>query len=167
MISMDQIEGEIDAVQGCPGNRSLRTQQLAIPRMQELITAVGTGQVVPPTLWGGPGEISRLQKEEPRLEIRRGVLGRQWVDPGKGNTWQAYIPLPLRQEIMYQVHNGPLAAHLGADRTLSALRVMGFWPGCVRDVDLYVKGCDTCQKKQRKPRAIDRDKLCTMTPDYP
>ena len=96
-----------------------------------------------------------------------GVLGRQWIDPGKGETWQPYIPTTLRQETLYQAHDGPLAAHLGAERTLSALRVIGFWPGCTKDVELYVKTCDICQRKQRRPRHVDKGLLCPMVPDYP
>lgn len=40
-------------------------------------------------------------------------------------------------------------AHLGFDRTYSAIRSRYFWPRMYSDIDIHVRTCNTCQKSKR------------------
>ena len=44
-----------------------------------------------------------------------------------------------------QSHDSPQAGHLGADKSASRLRQMGYWVGMLQDVESY---CQSCVKYQ-------------------
>ncbi len=45
-------------------------------------------------------------------------------------------------------HNHPTAGHPGQDETIKVLRQHYFWPGLVKWVEEYVRGCATCQESK-------------------
>ena len=147
--------------------RTVKNLQQAVPKMTEVTQSLERGVNIPVACWEGPGELAKLRREESRLKVSRGILGRDWVSPNGTTHWQPFIPVALRRECLYHAHDGPVAAHLGAAKTLSGLRKIGFWPGCTKDVDLYVRSCQVCQSKQRRPRPVDRALLRPVVPGYP
>ena len=54
------------------------------------------------------------------------------------------VPLCWRKQILRLVHDGPLAGHMGVDRTWSRLRDWFWWPQIKEDLQTYIKGCEAC-----------------------
>jgi len=67
---------------------------------------------------------------------------------GTDGTPRVYIPedVELRQRVISEFHDTPIAGHLGRDRTLASLTSAFTWPGVARDVANYVKTCPSCQQ---------------------
>ena len=80
------------------------------------------------------------------LHLVTGVLVRK-----DNNITQLIVPEVLRRRLFDSVHAGPLAAHLGADRTLAQLRQSYFWPGMSKDVRLWHYACDICARSKGPP----------------
>ena len=51
----------------------------------------------------------------------------------------------LREAIMYENHDTPLAGHLGQDKTYHAVCRGFYWPKLADSIAHYVRGCSTCQ----------------------
>jgi len=59
---------------------------------------------------------------------------------------QLIVPNALKRRLFDQAHAGPLAAHLGSDRTLAQLRDGYYWPGMSKDVQAWCNACDVCAR---------------------
>jgi len=51
----------------------------------------------------------------------------------------------LRQSLLRECHESPLAAHPGVKRMYASMRRQYFWPGLHTDVKAYVESCDLCR----------------------
>jgi len=60
-------------------------------------------------------------------------------------------PHRFRKPLFDQSHSGPLAAHLGAQRTFLQLRTAYYWPGMKGDVVRWTKECETCAQCKGPP----------------
>ena len=85
--------------------------------------------------------------------VRNGVLY-HFVDAkskkhkrGEESFSQLVVPKSLREDVILAYHDGN--AHLGFDKTYSAIRAKYYWPKMYTDIDIHVKTCDTCQKCKR------------------
>ncbi len=106
------------------------------------------------------GEI-KLQKEV-RLTTRRDEFAkevRQNIQNGakshfhlqNGLVWykqnRLYVPEgKMKDIILKDCHDGPLASHGGAKRTTTFLEKSYYWPNLKDNVEEYVKTCLTCQQ---------------------
>jgi hypothetical protein len=102
---------------------------------------------------------SELQKEV-RLANRRDAFtkeARQNIQNGakshfhlrNGLLWykqnRLYVPEGrIRDTLLKECHDGPLAGHGGAKRTTTFLKKSYYWPNLKLDVEEYVKTCLTC-----------------------
>jgi len=69
-------------------------------------------------------------------------------------NYQLIVPNALKRRLFDQAHAGPVAAHLGSDRTLAQLRDSYYWPGMSKDVQVWCNACDVCARSRgRPPRA--------------
>ena len=55
---------------------------------------------------------------------------------------------PLILHILQQYHDSPLARHYGVARTQALVAQYFVWPGLSRDVEAYVRSCDTCARNK-------------------
>ena len=55
---------------------------------------------------------------------------------------------PLIMQILQQYHDSPLARHYGVARTQALVAQYFVWPGLARDVEAYVRSCDTCARNK-------------------
>jgi hypothetical protein len=104
---------------------------------------------------------SELQKEV-RLTSRRDAFAketRQNIQNGakshfhlrNGLLWykqnRLYVPEgKIRDTLLKECHDGPLAGHGGAKRTTTFLKKSYYWPNLKDSVEEYVKTCLTCQQ---------------------
>ena len=61
------------------------------------------------------------------------------------------MPTSLRERLFSHVHGGPLAAHLGSQRTLAQLKLLYYWPGMDKDVENWYKQCQDCAMSKGPP----------------
>jgi len=61
----------------------------------------------------------------------------------QGHT-QLIVPAALQCRLFDAAHAGPLAAHLGAKRTLQQLQTSYYWPGMCRDINSWYQQCPQC-----------------------
>lgn len=88
------------------------------------------------------------------LVIKDGLLYRKWPTVGRTElSWQLVVPASMKPEILYQLHDSPMAGHLGVKRVLASLRQRFFWPFMKKDVLLWCAKCKTCARKKDPKRA--------------
>jgi len=61
------------------------------------------------------------------------------------------VPNALKRRLFAQAHAGPLAAHLGSERTLAQLKDSCYWPGMSKDVQAWCNACDVCARSRGPP----------------
>ena len=71
-----------------------------------------------------------------------------------GFTTQLAVPKTLRNKILSLSHDTPLYAHGGRNKTYFMVSQSFFWPGMSRDVKLFCKSCDTCQRTTHRGRKV-------------
>ena len=64
--------------------------------------------------------------------------------------WKTLLYIPpnpqLREQIIQQNHDHPLAGHPGIRHTLNLLKTWYYWPTIKWDIARYIKGCNKCQR---------------------
>jgi len=86
-----------------------------------------------------PPEGRKLWSQRSSLTILNDVLVRKCE-----NENQLMVPDTLRRRLFDSAHAGPLAAHLGPERTLAQLKPYYFWPGMSKDIKNWCQACDIC-----------------------
>ncbi|UYV70960.1 hypothetical protein LAZ67_8001258 [Cordylochernes scorpioides] len=66
-----------------------------------------------------------------------GVLYKKNYDP-EGKQWLLVVPKQMRHEIFKDVHDTPMAGHLGFAKTYDRVRKRFYWPGLYRTVSQYI-----------------------------
>ena len=61
---------------------------------------------------------------------------------------QLYAPLEFRTSCLEEAHNTPISGHLGSDKTYSVIRRTWWWTGMERDVRVFVRSCEMCQRNK-------------------
>lgn len=59
-------------------------------------------------------------------------------------SWKEVIPAELREKVLADNHNEPIAGHLGIFKTYRRIALRHYWPGMYRDVAKYVGSCSIC-----------------------
>ena len=83
----------------------------------------------------------------------------------KGRQLAVPRDLELRKELIQHAHNPTYSGHTGRARTLEHLKRDFHWTGMSRDVELFVRTCDKCQRNKsgtQKPGGLLQP---TETPD--
>ena len=152
---------------------------------RELVQAVQTraqarsqGQLEPlPAATSGleisPGELAKLQRDDPSLQrARRLALQQRELRSGNnrvkflwskeilkrlhtnqtGQHTQVCVPKSLRREVMRIAHDTPMSGHLAAKRTQERIWAEFYWPGMCGEIRRYCRSCDQCQKTEPRGR---------------
>lgn len=83
--------------------------------------------------------------------LKNDVLMRKWRPPERPATdeWsvhdQVVPPQNYRDEVLYLVHETPLAGHLGIRKTQAKIMRHFYWPKLHRDVVAFCHSCHSCQ----------------------
>ena len=86
-----------------------------------------------------------------QLEVRQGVLYRKWEsEDGREIRWRLVLPKQRINKVLNELHAGPLAAHLGATKTLKSVqrRYMYYWVGMKADVRTFIRKCSACARRK-------------------
>ena len=93
-------------------------------------------------------------------DLRNDVLircGKDRISPSGLETSQIVVPRQLHHKLLRVSHDIPTAGHLGVRKTYDRLARHFFWVGMHKDVALYCRTCNVCQrlgkadKHQRAP----------------
>ncbi len=63
---------------------------------------------------------------------------------------QLLVPQSRRTQVLKLAHEAVMAGHQGIGRTLERIQSTFYWPGIHRDVTLFCKSCDVCQRTIQK-----------------
>ncbi len=83
------------------------------------------------------------------LVLKDGVLH---VLSGLEGKDRMVLPFETRKKVFEALHQGKLAAHLGVNKCLAAVKRRYYWPRCKEDVRLWVRECEVCQQVKPGPR---------------
>jgi len=99
-----------------------------------------------------PPEGRKLWSLHSSLSLVNQVLIRK-VD----SNYQLIVPNVLKRRLFDQAHAGPVAAHLGFEKTLAQLRNSYYWSGMFKDVQAWCNACDICAcNRGPPPRAHEK-----------
>ena len=87
-----------------------------------------------------------------QLIVKDGVLYLEWIDKVDQTRLKLLVPRDLRSEVMAGCHDSRLAGHMGEIKTVQMVRDRFHWFELNKDVILYVKCCDVCQRSKRANR---------------
>ena len=101
-----------------------------------------------------------------QLVVSSGVLTHWFEEDGGNILYQWVVPKKQRNDILHHLHNGPLGAHLGENKTHQKLRERFYWPGHTADVKEWCRSCKLCgQRKMPNPK--HRAPLVNVQAGYP
>ena len=90
------------------------------------------------------------QKQTAEMELWCDTQGVCKLPKGYTKEWRLAVPsgLVLRQELMAQFHNLPMAGHPGRDNTLTLISQHYWWPRMTTWIERYVVRCALCQQNK-------------------
>ena len=83
-----------------------------------------------------------------RLSYRNSLLWYSWKDV-LGEKQLPVVPECLNQEVLSLNHNIPLTGHMGIAKTLLRIRKSFIWYKMSRDVEIFVKSCQVCNRGKK------------------
>ena len=101
------------------------------------------------SLFGEPRDLRCYWNQFQSLELRDSKLYRR-MEKSDGSTagFQLCIDKADVPEILRKSHDVPSGGHMGVSKTLACVRSRYYWPGIKTDVENWVSGCATCQKRK-------------------
>ena len=93
-----------------------------------------------------PPEGRKIWTQHSSLTVVNDVLVRKTE-----NETHLIVPDALKRRLFDSAHAGPLAAHLGPERTLAQLKPYYYWPGMSKDVKIWCQACDICACSRGPP----------------
>eukprot|EP00794_Sanderia_malayensis_P000642 gene642-1310_t len=84
-----------------------------------------------------------------RLELRDGLICREWIDDTGVDKYQVVAPVSLQLEIIERSHID--VGHLGVKKTFARIQEEFYWPCFYRQTEIFCKSCVTCQKNKVIP----------------
>ncbi|CAG8555675.1 11033_t:CDS:1 [Paraglomus occultum] len=90
----------------------------------------------------------RIRRQAQEYELENDMLMRIWK-----NEWKTVIKRDQMNDLLYYVHNHPMAGHFGKERTLMKLQESFWWPRMEDDVNRYIDKCENCQREKKAKRS--------------
>ncbi|XP_077553575.1 uncharacterized protein LOC144168472 [Haemaphysalis longicornis] len=86
------------------------------------------------------------KKKNVSFHEKSGLWYRSYTD-AKGQKYeQLLIPEKYRRQLLELAHENAWAGHLGLKKTKARLALEYYWPRCWKDIEGFVRSCDTCQR---------------------
>lgn len=109
---------------------SLIEQQRADPTLQNIRSQCNEG----------------ISKKNVMYQNRAGILYRKYLDRRRVQFDQLVVPERYRRDLLHLAHGSSWSGHLGVKKTKDRLLQEYYWPGCFREIENFVRTCDTCQR---------------------
>ena len=139
----------VSDVPGTP-QEELQTAQENDPHIGDILKAKRDGKDSKQiSTRGCSPEFKRLLQLWNQFCVKRDLLYRVYEsEDGKGHYLQLVVPAMFQQEILQQLHSGPVGGHLGTDKTHSKVKQRYYWPGYWKDVQVYCLNCKDCATRK-------------------
>ena len=102
----------------------------------------------------GPGDQfwgDHRWRDRSQLLMKDGIVCRQYTPgPNSEKLLVPIIPKSYQQEVLHQGHDAPNAGYVGADKTATNVRQLGYWVRMMHDINRY---CSTHQYSNWKTMA--------------
>lgn len=83
-----------------------------------------------------------------------------------GEFRQLIVPRELKKEVIHQMHDSVLSAHLGIKKTNEKAKQRYYWFNMKEDIALFIKACDVCAADKGPPKKA-RAPLGSLTTGAP
>ncbi|MBM3917836.1 MAG: DDE-type integrase/transposase/recombinase, partial [Sphingomonadales bacterium] len=117
------------------------------PHLSKLIKYLQTG-VIPQS----SEDKQLITRYGARCFLDKNVLWIRHVRPEVGNRSLICLPASLRQEAISLMHTSWYGGHAGTLKTTERLLLYFYWPNMHHDVQLALKDCEKCQKRNTNPK---------------
>lgn len=87
-----------------------------------------------------------VSRKNIKFYVKSDVLYRQYKDRNGRVCEQLVVPEKYRKDLLELSHGNSWSGHLGIRKTKARLTAEYYWPGIWKDVENWVKSCDTCQR---------------------
>jgi hypothetical protein len=88
--------------------------------------------------------LKNIEKYKEKFKVRDGKLYRL-----KDEKELRVIRRYELEGLMYLMHDHELSAHFGSKATYEKVKEKYWWKGMIRDIEGYVKTCDSCQRRNK------------------
>src|SRR6266513_4056181 len=91
-------------------------------------------------------KIKQLENESKSFKVKYGILYK------KGNNEKSLRVLKEDEidTVIFMMHNHPTGGHFGKDATHNKISTRFWWKGMYKDIEDYIKRCDSCQRRGNK-----------------
>jgi RNase H-like domain found in reverse transcriptase/Integrase zinc binding domain len=90
-------------------------------------------------------ELLKKIKDNPDEQCRKGTQNQQGLWMFKNAV---IVPKRLEKPVIEDCHDGLLQGHFGEARTVEKIQRRYYFPGMIRKVQTYIRGCEDCQKNR-------------------
>lgn len=131
-----------DSIQNV-SHEQLSNQKISDDSLRNLRLEANTGEVIK----NKNGSLIKYFTEH-------GLYYRQYTSSGENPTVckQLLVPQNLRTDVLHIAHEGIMSGHFGIRKTTNKGLSEFYWPSLRKDVRLYCRTCDVCQKTIPKGR---------------
>ena len=96
------------------------------------------------------------------LDVKDDLLVKKFIKrDGSGEYFQFIVPLSMRKEVLYQMHNSLMSGHLGCKKTKEKILQRFYWYSLKEEVALHIQKCDTCAA-DKHPAKVPRAPLGSL-----
>src|SRR6266513_5689287 len=91
-------------------------------------------------------KIKQLENASKSFKVKYGILYK------KGNNEKSLRVLKEDEidTVIFMMHNHPTGGHFGKDATHNKISTRFWWKGMYKDIEDYIKRCDSCQRRGNK-----------------
>ncbi|XP_075730375.1 uncharacterized protein LOC142772129 [Rhipicephalus microplus] len=82
------------------------------------------------------------------LHKKGGLLYRHYRDKRGRVLDQLVVPRKYCEDLLNLCHGNGWSGYLGINKTKERLLMEYYWPGCFKEVEQFVRTCDTCQRTE-------------------
>ena len=75
--------------------------------------------------------------------VENGILYKRYKD-----RKLLVVPETKLNKVLEAIHDHPMAGHMGIENTFNRVKENYYWKTMWKDIEHYVKSCDTCQKRK-------------------
>ena len=97
----------------------------------------------------------RATVQKKYLEVKKGILYRQWEDAGGGGVnkcLQLVIPPSTVPSVLSELHDSLSGGHLGVGKVLEKVRARFYWVGQRHDMEEWCGSCNLCGSTKAPPK---------------
>ena len=129
--------------------KDIRQHQSKDPIISKILDSLQQSSSPPRSQAWHTSPYSRYRQLWNQLAVVDGIVYRRYTPgPASDSITVPLVPASLQQSFLQQLcHDSPQGGHLGADKSISWLRHLGYWVGMLQDVVCY---CQLCTKARNQ-----------------